>query len=79
MSEWIRIADRLPEKSGRYLVYEEKNEHGHNLAAFNYAYPCCEPNIAYYQRYCDGWQWNSSYQNLCTPTHWMLLPEPPRE
>ena len=92
MNEWISVKDRLPEKPGRYLVYEEKDKHltpttkvgglrrviVHNLLAFNYTYPCCKPNIAYYRQYCDGWQWSSLSDNLCTPTHWMSLPEPPK-
>ena len=77
MSEWISVKDRLPEKAGRYLVYEIMPKHMHNLAAHNYPYPCCVPNIAYYQKYCDGWQFNSIDDRNPNPTHWMPLPEPP--
>lgn len=79
MTEWIKCSDRMPEKGGRYLVFETKNPHSHNCAAYNYPYPCCKPNIAYYMRYCDGWSWNSFDDNECSPTHWMPLPTPPEE
>lgn len=56
--EWISIAERLPEKSGRYLVY----------GSFAGMPLICG---AHYDRYNgfgdDGF------------THWMPLPEPPRE
>lgn len=77
MNEWINVEEKLPESSGRYLVYHKKGNHSHNCLAFNYPYPCCEPNIAYYKKYCEGWQWNSRTEDKCMPTHWMPLPDKP--
>lgn len=75
--DWISVKDRLPEFGGRYLVYEIRPEHIHNCLAFNYPYPCCECNIAYY---CGiVWNWHSTSNQKCSPTHWMPLPKPPKE
>ena len=82
MSEWISVKDKLPEKSGRYLVYEVKGEHSHNCAAYNYPYPCCKVNIAYFRKYCPpgiDWMWNSFDDYKCNPTHWMELVEAPKD
>ena len=77
--KWISVNNRLPEIGGRYLIYEKKPPHKHNCAAFDYPYPCCKPNIAYYAPYCKGWSWNSRENESPEPTHWMPLPETPNE
>lgn len=77
--EWISVEDSLPEKGGRYLVYEKKPPHAHNCAVFNYPYPCCEPNIAYFHAYSNLWAWSSFSSDPCDPSHWMPIPEPPHE
>lgn len=78
--EWISVKDKLPEKSGRYMVYEVKEEHSHNCAAYNYPYPCCGVNIAYFRCFqSSNWEWSSFEKYKCTPTHWMPLPEPPKD
>lgn len=78
MSEWRSVKDHPPEKGGRYLVYEEKEEHMHNAAAFDYPYPCCDVNVAYFMRFGERWRWSSFETEKCTPTHWMQLPKAPR-
>lgn len=76
--EWVKCSNQLPEKSGRYLVYEIKEEHSHNCAAYNYPIACCESNIAYFRCFqSKDWEWNSFDENNCNPTHWMPLPNPP--
>lgn len=79
--DWIKVSDRLPEKSGRYLVYEKMGDHSHNCAAYNYPYPCCEPNIAYFRCFqSNNWEWFSFADNLdCKPTHWMPLSDAPKD
>jgi len=79
MMEWIKVKDKVPRKSGRYLVFEEKDDHMHNCAAYNYPYPCCEINIAYYCAFDNSWVWSSFEPSACSPTHWFYLPELPRE
>lgn len=79
MTEWISVKDRLPESEGRYLVYEKKPHHSHNCSIYNYPLGCCEPNIAYFKKYCNEWEWNSWSEAKCTVTHWMELPERPKE
>ncbi len=78
MSEWINIHNQLPEKDGRYLIYELKPSHMHNCLVFNYPYPCCEPNIAFFQLFHLRWSYHSNSNQPCNPTHWMPLPEPPQ-
>ncbi len=78
MNEWIKCSDRLPEKSGRYLVYELKTPHAHNCLAYNYPYPCCCVNIAYFRMFqSKDWEYCSNENLDCMPTHWMPLPETP--
>lgn len=57
--EWIPVSERLPEKSGDYLV-----------AVNNGAY-----RFTHKMYYHEGW-W---YDFDCEVTHWMPLPEPPKE
>ena len=75
---WISVKDRVPEKGGRYLVYRMRESHSHMMVARAWSYPCCEPNIAYY-RPLGLWIWNDSEEKECLPTHWMPLPEPPKD
>jgi hypothetical protein len=62
-SEWISVKDRLPEESGRYLVYakEGERETHRTIAPFHKAFHL-SGRMAYWK-----------------VTHWMPLPEPPKE
>lgn len=62
MSEWISVKDRLPEKTGLYLIYEQK---------YNPMMETC-----FYSN-CSGWQYGFSDSDAELITHWMPLPEPP--
>jgi len=77
--KWISVKKSLPIKSGRYLVFEKKGEHSHNLLAWQWPYPCCESNIAYYDAYFKAWNWSSEENEILNPTHWMPLPNEPKE
>ena len=55
---WISVAERLPERNGRYLTHCLIE--GQSLICILY--------------YCKVGGFNES-----TVTHWMLLPEPPKE
>ena len=78
--EWIKCSDKLPEKSGRYLIFEVKEEHSHNCAAYNYPIACCEPNIAYFRCFqANDWEFYTHAGSICKPDYWMTLPEKPNE
>lgn len=75
MSEWVSVKDRLPEKSGRYLVYYKyhifDDIYGEYFA------------VVYYSAKHEAF---NAYDNLDSAegaiddfTHWAFLPEPPIE
>lgn len=62
---WISVKDRLPESRAPSLVMEE-----------GYETPC----VAYYDKSWDSWFEMVVGLSLKKPvTHWMPLPEPPKE
>lgn len=65
MSEWISVKDRLPEKIGYYLCYLD------NDTIKVCKFTCGIRNDSLY------WRWDN--QNWTAVTHWMQLPEPPKE
>ena len=81
LMNWISVKDRLPDKPGRYMIFEliTKPFHAHNCLAYSYPYACCEPNIAYFNEYRKGWYFHSDSDMILTPTHWLPLPEPPSD
>ena len=67
VNEWISVKDRLPEKSGQYLCW-----FGANKVAIG-------PAI---ETYVDEWKAFGRLESLekyPNITHWMPLPEPPKE
>lgn len=63
--EWVSVKERLPEASGYYLI------------ACRYPY-CGKSNgidISYFQHKAKNWK---KIRDLYV-THWMPLPEPPKE
>lgn len=62
--KWIRVKDKLPEEAGEYLIWESGTT---QLSIF-----------------CDQ-EWGpicfcyACMDNKYKPTHWMPLPEPPKE
>lgn len=82
MNEWISVKDRLPEESGTYLVnvhQETEDDVGDCVL------------LAWYQRNdllfvpnSVGWLLLNEFYDLSNTlrddiTHWMPLPEPPKE
>lgn len=65
--KWISVKERLPEKRGIYLAHIVH----HNCKNDSYWCVCVE----YYNPE-DGW---TSLSDLYEVTHWMPLPEPPKE
>ena len=62
-SNWISVKDRLPEKNGRYLVYE-------NGEVYSAEYEKNRPDSEWTDDY-EGY--------FMKVSHWMPLPEPPEE
>lgn len=69
---WISVKERLPEKSGLYIVYAPSADPA-SPRIHAVWYECDERGEGYKK----GW-------SLCDPwakaaTHWMPLPDPPKE
>ena len=62
---WIPVTERLPENGEIVLVCGERG--GIYTAYCNSAYKN------------PGWHKMNSKNHYCNPTHWMPLPEPPKE
>ena len=63
---WIPVTERLPEQGKRYLV-----------ARYDYVTETPFIDILWHDAH-DLW-WNRLYKGNCNVTHWMPLPEPPKE
>lgn len=58
---WIPVSERLPEKTGLYLVYSES---GYMEVDYMYSEPIVDVSTA-------------DFNSLDNVTHWMPLPTPP--
>lgn len=68
MSEWISVKDRLPEVDGLYLTcYKFRNDGRLFMEVLAYYAIDLKPHFQH-----------EGYSGL-TVTHWMPLPEPPKE
>ena len=65
--KWISVKEKLPKKEGKYLIYTK------NLTG----YKPLEENIFIAIFYCNDWIFKYWEDN--DVTHWMPLPEPPKE
>ena len=86
MAEWISVKDRLPEEDGDYLCFSWLNLGGrsvpnHRVLSFtkraedDYDMGYNGEKGAAWYRYDSEWG-NCKADNV---THWMPLPEPPKE
>lgn len=64
---WISVKDRMPEESDCYLVYIVANNTPKNKSIITLYYTNLTKQFVYENR------------ELFTVTHWMPLPEPPKE
>lgn len=78
-AEWISVKDRLPETSGRYLLLSVSGQ------IFDGEYDSCIDGVSpfgdwrsYYHPDTLGYL-DSEWEPFDGITHWMPLPEPPRE
>ena len=62
---WISVEERLPKKTGKYLVCTAKK-----------AVYCAKFYTYFSDRYPHGYFGTDQYTHI---THWMPLPEPPKE
>ena len=63
-SKWIPVTERLPSREGRYITAFSKGEVGQNVFMIFHGAPA-------------KWYYNS--EDTGVVTHWMPLPEPPKE
>ena len=66
MTKWISVEDRLPERGTEALVYYQ-GRMGKYIACGTYENKCN-----------PGWSEFQSGRSIYV-THWMLLPDPPKE
>ena len=65
---WISVKDRLPDKSGSYLVMLD------NVLATHLAM-----NVHYWNAKDGYWRGSEAHSRIVGISHWMPLPEPPKE
>lgn len=83
MPEWISVKDRLPDKNGRYLCCKESVCGGEYIDICSFAknlYKVDKYDFKGMKRM--GWYTYDSewgYGEMCGVTHWMPLPDLPKE
>lgn len=69
IQKWIPVTERLPDNNGKYLVArKEGGRYSISVRKFRKEVPC------WYTGYCGHWERRTN-----GITHWMPLPEPPKE
>lgn len=77
---WIKVTDALPAKPGRYLV-KVKSESSQKADNKRYPYLSNGVNIAYFSSHQQPWVYSDFQCEIFNhkPTHWMTLPEEPKD
>ena len=70
-NNWISVNDRLPDESGRYLGYLTE------LKCLGNSYSTI--NVAFNTNHKDSTAWTEHGEVLQYITHWMPLPNPPKD
>ena len=65
MSEWISVGERLPDSKQRVLIF---SVYGRELVTYNPHERCWDDS--------DG---DDYYRDIEWATHWMPLPDPPKD
>lgn len=82
IQKWIPVTERLPEKDGKYLLFEQRKQGAYIDTIYfakdarkidRYDFKDNWKNVWY--DYDNEW----GYYTVDTFTHWMPLPEPPKE
>ena len=79
-NEWISVKDRLPKKNGKYLCYNICLIGG--IGIFSFAKNLKKVGINDFMFRKSGWYAYDSecgFYEVSNVTHWMPLPEPPKE
>lgn len=84
MPRWIPVTERLPEKTGTYLAWMkwDPTEADEEPSAYPVLYDADAEGFGWWKSYYDGetlgWAGEDfvRYEGI---THWMPLPEPPKE
>lgn len=76
--EWISVNDKLPDKEGKYLVYETW-PYGDGFISIATWTPKYRGTERYYKNKAIWYNYDSEYGDFEVDgiTHWMPLPEPP--
>jgi hypothetical protein len=82
MSKWINVKDKLPDKEGRYLVYKQSS-YGNffNIANFSFNLEKVDEYDFYKENRCGWYGYDSEWGHYKHDniTHWMPLPEEPKD
>ena len=74
--QWVSVKDRLPERNGKYIVTACDEGEPYDEIIWNDTVVVC----AEYYKGCWTWEENNTEYSLDgIVTHWMPLPEPPKE
>lgn len=81
VQEWISVKDRLPEKSGEYIVCCDDSfcSYGEGIWYQSGVVVCAGVDVGINEGICWEWQENGTIYDLDgIVTHWMPLPKPPK-
>ena len=82
MDRWIPVSDRFPDQDGKYLVFE-KYAFGTSITTLGFAKDGRKVDkYDFHREWKNVWYRYSSewgYITIDSVTHWMPLPEPPKE
>lgn len=73
VQKWISVEDRLPEDDVDVIVYAVSNNGGYTIAVTFHTHTLYGLNI---EGWASPWQYFTSHYTI---THWMPMPEPPKE
>lgn len=81
MSEWISVKERLPSEKSRCLVYIRAHNKWRGYMKTVWFTPCYEGVEDHLQGKKMWYDYDSEYGDykIRDVTHWMPLPEPPKE
>ena len=88
MSKWISVKDRLPPDLEEVLILVKETEFYGQYKEFSKYYFCqyigCVDDGEWYTVWCNGHRYikdtaKEPYADKLEVTHWMPLPEPPKE